>query len=157
MVKGQRKAFGRQRITESSCTRKKTVDIYILSTASNGERTIMQSIKISSGPATRMGVVGPVQQVHTNIYQRKDLNWLHVNDEPRVPERQQVKDQWSYISASGVYLIAARSNSPDMTTVLHARLYGRFIEIYSNFRRKKLQKRIKAPILYEAVLPIEIL
>ena len=67
-----------------------------------------------------MGVVGPVQQVHTNIYQRKDLNWLHVNDEPRVPERQQVKDQWSYISASGVYLIAARSNSPDMTTVLHA-------------------------------------
>ena len=118
LVKGQRKAFGRQRITESSCTKKKTVDIYILSTTRNGERTIIQSIKISSGPATRMGVVGPVQQVHTNIYQRKDLNWLHVNDEPRVPERQQVKDQWSYISASGVYLIAARSNSPNMTTVL---------------------------------------
>ena len=37
-----------------------------------------------------------------NIYQsntyRKDLNWLHFDDEPWVQGRQQVKDQQSYIS-----------------------------------------------------------
>ena len=33
----------------------------------------------------------------SNTY-RKDLSWLHIHDEPRVQERQQVKDQQSYIS-----------------------------------------------------------
>ena len=48
-----------------------------------------------------------------------------------------MKDQQSYISFFAVYLkfeVPARSTSPDMTTVFHARLYGRFIEI----QRKKL-------------------
>ena len=64
------KAFYRQRIPESSCVRKETVDIDIL--------------------------------VQMNIYQsntyRKDLSWLHFNNEPKVQERQQVKDQQSCIS-----------------------------------------------------------
>ena len=38
-----------------------------------------------------------------NIYQsntyRKNLSWLHFDDEPRVQEMQQVKDQQTYISA----------------------------------------------------------
>ena len=33
-----------------------------------------------------------------------------------------------------------RSTSPDMTTVLHAWSYGRFIEIQSNLMRKKLHR-----------------
>ena len=44
----------------------------------------------------------PVEPAQMNICQsytyRKDLSWLHFNDEPRVPERQQVKEQQSCIS-----------------------------------------------------------
>ena len=50
---GQRKAFYRQRILESSCARKETVDIDILVTSRNGDRKIMQSIKIMSRPPSR--------------------------------------------------------------------------------------------------------
>ena len=45
---GQRKAFYRQRIPESSCVRKETVDIDILVISRNGDRKIMQSIRITS-------------------------------------------------------------------------------------------------------------
>ena len=50
---GQRKAFYRQRIPEFSCARKETVDIDILVTSRNGDRKIMQSIKIMSRPISR--------------------------------------------------------------------------------------------------------
>ena len=40
---GQRKAFYRQRIPESSCARKETVDIDIPVTSRTGDRKIMQS------------------------------------------------------------------------------------------------------------------
>ena len=50
---GQRKAFIRQRIPESSIARKKTVDIDILLTSRNGDRKIMQSIIITSRPTSR--------------------------------------------------------------------------------------------------------
>ena len=43
---GQRKAFYRQRIPESSCARKETVDIDILVTSRNSERKIITSIRI---------------------------------------------------------------------------------------------------------------
>ena len=49
---GQKKAFYRQRIPESSCARKETVDIDILVTSGNGDRKIMQSIRITSRPPT---------------------------------------------------------------------------------------------------------
>ena len=45
---GQRKAFYRQRIPESSCARKETVDIDILVISRNGDRKIMQSIRKTS-------------------------------------------------------------------------------------------------------------
>ena len=50
---GQRKAFYRQRIPEFSCARKETVDIDILVTSRNGDRKIMQSIRITSRPPPR--------------------------------------------------------------------------------------------------------
>ena len=50
---GQRKAFYRQRIPESSCARKETVDIDILVTSRNGPRKIMQAIRITSRPFSR--------------------------------------------------------------------------------------------------------
>ena len=45
---GQKKAFYRQRIPEPSCARKETVDIDILVTSRNGDRKIMQSIRITT-------------------------------------------------------------------------------------------------------------
>ena len=54
MSVGQRKAFYRQRIPESSCTRKGTVDRDILVTSRNGDRKIMQSIRIRGrSPSTK--------------------------------------------------------------------------------------------------------
>ena len=49
----QRKTFYRQRIPESNCVRKETVDIDILVTFRNGGRKIMQSIRITSRPPSR--------------------------------------------------------------------------------------------------------
>ena len=51
---GQRKVFYRQRIPEPSCARKETVDIDILVTFRNGDRKIMQSIRITSRPTLTM-------------------------------------------------------------------------------------------------------
>ena len=65
----------------------------------------------------------------------KNLSWLHFHNEPRVQERQQGKDQQSCISIFVTY--PTISSSP---TVFHAWLYGRFIEIRSNIRRKKLHR-----------------
>ena len=50
---GQRKTFCRQRIPESSCARKEIVDIDILVTSRNGDRKIMQYIRITSTPPSR--------------------------------------------------------------------------------------------------------
>ena len=50
---GQRKAFYRQRIPESSFVRKETVDIDILVTSRNGDKKVMQSIRITSRPPSR--------------------------------------------------------------------------------------------------------
>ena len=52
-ITGQRKAFYRQRIPESSCARKETIDIDILITSRNGDRKIMRSIRIMSIPPSR--------------------------------------------------------------------------------------------------------
>ena len=67
-------------IPEPSCAKKGClcVDIDILVTSSNGDRKIMQSIRII-------------------IYYRKDFSWPHFNNEARVQEKQQVNDQQSYI------------------------------------------------------------
>ena len=50
---GQRKAFYRHRIPEPSRARKETVDIDILVTSGNGDRKIMQSIRIKTRPTSR--------------------------------------------------------------------------------------------------------
>ena len=52
---GQKKAFYRPRIPGSSCSRKETVDIDILVTSTNGDgdRKIMQFIRIKRRPFSR--------------------------------------------------------------------------------------------------------
>ena len=51
---GQRKAFYRQRISEFSRVRKETVDIDILVASRNGDRKIMQSLRIMSRTCSRI-------------------------------------------------------------------------------------------------------
>ena len=53
-VIGQRKAFYGQKISESGCTRKEAVNIDILVTSRNGDRKIMQCIRITSRPPSRI-------------------------------------------------------------------------------------------------------
>ena len=50
----QRKAFYRQRIPESSCVKKETFDIDIHITSRNGDKKIMQSIRITGKPPSRI-------------------------------------------------------------------------------------------------------
>ena len=63
-----------------------------------------------------------VEPVRINIYEsssyKKDLSWLNFHDEPRVQDRQQVKDHQSYISIFVAYLTLPSSSwepQPDMT------------------------------------------
>ena len=51
MIKGQSKAFYRQRIPEPRSVRKETVDIAILVIFINVNRKIIQSIRVTSRPA----------------------------------------------------------------------------------------------------------
>ena len=99
VVIGQRKTFYRQRILESRCARKETVDIDILVTSRNGDRKVMQSIRTMGRPPTR-------------------------------------KRKWNQLSQH----LNQLSQPVEVTTVFHTLAYGRFIEIYSNRRRKKLHK-----------------
>ena len=61
----------------------------------------------------------PVQLVKKDICQSntcvKDLSWLHFDDEPKVQERHQVKDQeyYSRVSVADLsYTSSSRSTSP---------------------------------------------
>ena len=109
----QRKAFCRQRIPEFSCARKETVDIDILVTSRTGDRKIMQSIN-NEWTSLEKKEVEPPEPVLKNIYQsntyRKDLSLSHFDDEPRVQEKQQVKDQQSSISVFVACLTIPSSN-----------------------------------------------
>ena len=62
----------------------------------------------------------PAEPVHMNI--RKDLNWLHFNDEPIVQDRQHVTEQQSCIFVPVAYptiTSSTRSMSPFKTTAFH--------------------------------------
>ena len=56
----------------------------------------MQPIRITSWPPHMNKETEPVQPVQINIYQsnsyRKNLSWLHLDDELVVQEKQQLKD-----------------------------------------------------------------
>ena len=58
--------------------------------------------------------VEPVEAVLKNIYQsntyRKDLSWSNFDDEPRVQEKEQVKDQQSYLFVFVACLTISSSN-----------------------------------------------
>ena len=51
---GQRKASSSQKIPDSSCASEETVDIDILVTYTNSHRKIIQSVRITSRPPSRI-------------------------------------------------------------------------------------------------------
>ena len=88
----------------------------------------------------------------------KDLSWLHFDDKLIVQERQQVKDQRFCVPVFVAYLKFPSSSKEYLsrhTTVFHARLYVRFIEIQSNLIKQI--EGIKTPIFLETALVIEIM
>ena len=90
----------------------------------------------------------PVQSVKMNIYQSnttKKLNWLHFDNQPRNSRQAASAGPtllhtllWSLSNTSKQQLGASAMNK-----VFHAWLHGRFIEIKSNLRRKKLHRTYK--------------
>ena len=137
---GQRKAFYMQRIHEYSRARKETVDTDIPEISRNGNRKIMQSIRITSRPPSRKRKK-IIFQSNTN---RKDLTWPHFDDEQRVQEKQQVKDQQSCIFVFVACLTIPSSNQGHQprcdNSIPYMGVYGRFIGIQSNLRREKLHR-----------------
>ena len=102
----KRKGFPRQRIAESSYARKETVKIDIIILYTNNNRKIMTSLENKD--------MTPVEQVQMNVNKsntyRKDLTWLHLDNDPRVQEGQQVKEQQPCISVFVAYLTFSRSS-----------------------------------------------
>ena len=95
---GQRKAFYRQRIPESSsASSHRHPDVDILVTSRNGDRKNHESYQNNDLTSLEKKEVEPVEPVLKNIYQsniyRNDLSWPHFNNEKRVQEKQQVKEQ----------------------------------------------------------------
>ena len=87
---GQRKAFYRQGIPEFSCARKETVDIGILVTSRNGDKKIMQFLRIMIRPPSKTrkwNHLSQFRRTSTKVIPVEKTYWLHFNNEPMVHER----------------------------------------------------------------------
>ena len=84
-----------------------------------------------------MELIEPVQMniPQSNTY-RNDISWLHFNDERRVQERQQVKDQQSCISVFTPVLTGYSENFPFRTT--WSRVLLRKVEIMLNLTQNSI-------------------
>ena len=65
-IMDQRKTFYKRIIPESTCGRKETANTELLVTSRNGERKIMQSIKVASRPPSRKGKWNQLSQSDTS-------------------------------------------------------------------------------------------
>ena len=72
----QRKTFYRQRIPKSSCARKETVDIDILVISRNGDRKIMQSIRISSTTPSTIRKWNQFSQLKALAIQKTSVGYI---------------------------------------------------------------------------------
>ena len=83
--------------------------------------------------------VEPVEQVLKNIWQsntyRKDLRWSHFDDEAKIQEKQQKKDQQSCIIPS-----SNEGHLPRFDNSIPCMAYVWIIEIQRNLRRMKLHR-----------------
>ena len=92
---------------------------------------------------------------------RKDLSWSHFDDEPRVQEKHQVKDQQYCIFVfPACLLIPSRSQRNQSKCKNKYSINGLMIDLLS-YRaasgEKNFKERIKTPNFWEAVLAVEIM
>ena len=128
------------------CVRKETVSIDILLPSRNGDRKIMQSIRLMKKPPSRIRKGNKLNQ----------FKWASTKVIPIEKTRAGyilMMSQGLTEAASGGptvlhiqfcsfehFQVASRSTRQDMTPLFYARQYGRFIQIQSNLRRKKLHR-----------------
>ena len=139
----------------------KCVDIAnkILNLAIDTERTL--KCKWPNGQTyLKNKEVEPVEPVQMYMYQsntyRKDLSWLHFNNEPRVQEKQQVKDQQSCIFVFVACLTIPSSNQGHQPRRDNSIPYMGIWQIYRD-REQPQEKEASQneSKLYAAVLAIE--
>ena len=136
---GQRKAFYRQRIPQSGCARKEAIDIVILITSRNGGKKIMQSIRITSRPPSRIRKWNQFRQFTRRSAKVIPVEKTQAGYISMMSQESKRGSKWWTNSPACLFLqliqefqIQTRSTSADMTTVFHAWSYGRFIGIQSN-------------------------
>ena len=146
-VIGQRKTIYRQRVPGSSYARKETVDRDIFVTSSNGNRKIMQSIRITSRSTLRIRMWNQLSQFRWKSTKVITTEKTYAGNISTVSQGFKRGSKWRTNSPAYLFLwliqqfqVATRSTSQDITTVFHTWKYGRFIEIQSNLTRKKLQR-----------------
>ena len=94
----------------------------------------------------------PVEPVQVDIYQsntyRKDLSWLHL----AMSQGFKGSNKWGTNSTAYPFLwliqqfqVAITTTSSDITAIFHTYPYGRFIDIQTNFRRRKLHRTNRDP------------
>ena len=78
---------------------KETADMDILIKSTTGDTKIMQSTRVTSRPTKRIMKwnVQPVQMNYQGRNHRKYLSCVHFNNQQRVQEGQQLKNQKSYM------------------------------------------------------------
>ena len=129
---GRRKAFYRQRIPESSCARKETVDI-----------EIMQSIRITSRPTTKERKWNKLSQFRWTSAKVIPLEKTYAGYIQTMSQRFKSSRE---VASEGLtililqFQVENRGTCPNVTTLFHVWAYGRFIEIQSKLRRKKLDR-----------------
>ena len=100
-----------------------------------------------------MELVEPVQMNITKVIPiEKYLSWLHFGNEQRVQESQQGKDQQSCISVFVAHLTIPSCNyehQPIHDSRIACIVYGRYIDIQSNIRRKELPRTNQGSNLLE--------
>ena len=99
---GERKAFCRKRISRSIAEPGKKMQTYIVikNLESDKKSCDLLDQRVGLWNSHENKEVKPVQPVQMNIYQ----STIYRKDKSRIQERQQMKDQQSYISVSEAYL-----------------------------------------------------
>ena len=136
--------------------RKETVDIGILVTSRNGDKKIMQFLRIMIRPPSKTrkwNHLSQFRRTSTKVIPVEKTYWLHFNNEPMVHERQEVKDQQSCRPVSVVYAtmpsISQERQPKHDNSIPRDSMVG--LQRYrTTSRERNFTERIKTPIFMEA-------
>ena len=145
---GQRKAFYRKRISESSCARKETVDKDIIVTSRNGNRKIMQSIRIKRRPPSRIRKWNQFSQFRRKSTKVMPIEKTSTGYISIMCQGFKGGSKWRTNSPAYIHFCSLSNNSKKQVGVtaqtwlqiFHTWPNKRFIETQSNLRRKKLHR-----------------